>query len=129
MMETRPIDLSGQTTLGQFIGLLSRLDLAICNDGGPLHLAVACGIKTVSIFGPVDPLVYGPYPNEPARHRVIRTEHLPCRPCYHRFKLPPCPYHRACLTTIDAADVIEACAALIEGPNQAAGAPHAARAA
>jgi len=89
LMRRPAIDLSGQTTLGQFVSLLGRLGLVICNDGGPLHLAVSQGVKTVSIFGPVDPCVYGPYPKDDAKHWVIRKEELSCRPCYHQFKLPP----------------------------------------
>lgn len=115
LMKHRPIDLSGETTLGQFVSLLGRLELVICNDGGPLHLAVSQRVKTVSVFGPVDPKVYGPYPPDEARHRVIRHEGLPCRPCYHAFKLPPCPYERACLTTVAPDEVIEACAGLLAG--------------
>lgn len=107
------LNLSGQTTLGQFVSLLGRLDLVICNDGGPLHLAVSQQVKTVSVFGPVDPRVYGPYPADARRHRVICREELPCRPCYHQFRLPPCPYERACLTGIKPEAVIEACAALL----------------
>jgi len=113
-MKHRALDVSGQTTLGQFIGLLGRLHLVICNDGGPLHLAVSQGVKTVSIFGPVDPGVYGPYPPTPFRHRVVHHMGLPCRPCYHRFKLPPCPYERACLTQIEPSDVLAACQATLE---------------
>ena len=115
LMKRPTVDASGQTTLGQFIGLLRRLHLVICNDGGPLHLAVSQGVKTVSIFGPVDPRVYGPY--APAsEHRVVYRRDLSCRPCYHQFKLPPCPYERACLTTIDADEVLEACAEML-GPS------------
>jgi ADP-heptose:LPS heptosyltransferase len=115
------LDVSGQTSLEQFVGLLSQLDLVICNDGGPLHLAVSQGVKTVSIFGPVDPKVYGPYPHDRATHWVIRQEELPCRPCYHRFRLPPCPYERACLTTISAAEVEQACVQLLDGAAAAPG--------
>ena len=122
LMRYPVVDVSGQTTLGQFVGLLGRLALVICNDGGPLHLAVTQGVKTVSIFGPVDPNVYGPYPPSDQRHRVVRQQHLPCRPCYHQFRLPPCPYERACLTTIDPAEVMEACEALL-GPHPAAQSP------
>lgn len=102
-------DLSGQTTLAQFVGLLSKLTLVICNDGGPLHLAVSQGVKTVSIFGPVDPRVYGPYAPDSTSHQVVYREELPCRPCYHQFRLPPCPYERACLTTIEPEQVVRAC--------------------
>jgi ADP-heptose:LPS heptosyltransferase len=112
------IDVSGQTSLEQFVSLLGRLDLVICNDGGPLHLAVSQHVKTVSIFGPVDPKVYGPYPQDRRKHWVIHTSELPCRPCYHGFKLPPCPYERACLTTISADEVIDACAGLLAAPNE-----------
>ncbi len=104
LMRHPVIDLSGQTTFGQFVSLLSRLGLVICNDGGPLHLAVSQGVRTVSIFGPVDPQVYGPY-GSPGRHRVV-TKPLPCRPCYHRFRLPPCPYNRACLNELSVEDVL-----------------------
>ena len=120
LMRHPPVDLSGQTNLGQFVSLLARLDLVICNDGGPLHLAVSQRVKTVSIFGPVDPRVYGPYPAEPDRHRVILNEAMLCRPCYHQFRLPPCPYERACLTSISVDDVTQACeAALAPAPEHA----------
>lgn len=113
------IDLSGQTTLGQFVSLLARLDLIICNDGGPLHLAVSQQVKTVSIFGPVDPRVYGPYADT-SSHRVVFRQDLLCRPCYHRFKLPPCPYERACLTTITPEEVLEACTSLFNQRSELA---------
>ena len=112
LMKHPAIDLSGQTTLGQFVSLLAHLGLVICNDGGPLHLAVSQRVRTVSIFGPVDPNVYGPHPRS-AEHQVVFREGLPCRPCYHQFKLPPCPYERACLTKIEPEEVLEACAALL----------------
>ena len=102
------VDLSGHTTLGQFVSLIGRCHLVISNDGGPIHIAASQSVPTVSIFGPVDPDVYGPYPPGP-RHRIVSRLDLPCRPCYHRFKLPPCPYERACLTTLEAEDVLAVC--------------------
>ncbi|MBI4616067.1 MAG: hypothetical protein HY720_20795, partial [Planctomycetes bacterium] len=44
--------------------ILLRSTALFCNDGGLLHLANALGVKTVSVFGPVDPRVYGPYGNQ-----------------------------------------------------------------
>lgn len=119
LMKHPVVDASGQTTLGQFISLLSRLSLVVCNDGGPLHLAVSQHVKTVSIFGPVDPAVYGPYPLRRQEHRVVCRKDLPCRPCYHQFKLPPCPYERACLTTITADDVLAPCEAILASSRSA----------
>lgn len=109
LMTRPPLNVSGQTTLGQFVALLKRLTLVVCNDGGPLHLAVSQGTKTVSIFGPVDPRVYGPYPPKPDQHQVVLSPEMRCRPCYHRFRLPPCPYERACLTGIEPSDVFSGC--------------------
>ena len=108
-MHAPALDVSGQTTLAQFVSLLERLHLVICNDGGPLHLAVSRGVRTVSIFGPVDPRVYGPYAQHPDQHRVVCRSGLPCRPCYHQFRMPPCPYERACLREVDPESVLAAC--------------------
>lgn len=103
MTRSRPVDLVGKTTLGEFAGIVSFLDLLITNDGGPLHMAVALGVKTVSIFGPVDERVYGPYPVSD-EHRVI-TAALECRPCYQNFRMPLCPRERECVKSIGVNDV------------------------
>jgi ADP-heptose:LPS heptosyltransferase len=66
-------------SLGLLAALLARCELVVGNDSGPMHLARAVGAKTVTIFGPVDPYVYGP-PFEPNLHRVV-LKALPCRPC------------------------------------------------
>lgn len=87
-------------------GLLRRSALAMGNDGGILHLAAAAGARTVSIFGPVDASVYGPYPRRPI-HRVV-SKGLACRPCYQRFRLPPCPWDNRCLKELPIEPVLEA---------------------
>ena len=104
-----------ETGLGikEYIALLSKCGLAVCNDGGPLHMAVALGLKTVSMFGPVDERVYGPYPASD-RHRVITAAGLECRPCYSRFRLPECDYEMKCLTDIKPEEVVKACEELLE---------------
>jgi len=98
--------------LDKYIALLARCDLVLCNDGGPLHIAVALGRKTVSIFGPVDDRVYGPYPLS-WKHKVITAEETPCRPCYDRFKLPERENENRCLTDIDPGRVADACLGLL----------------
>lgn len=40
-----------QVELRQMIALLSRCDLLVCNDSGPMHIAGALGVPTVAIFG------------------------------------------------------------------------------
>jgi len=94
---------AGETTIGQFAALARRCSLMIVNDGGPLHIAVAAGAKTASIFGPVDERVYGPYP--PGNHIIIKKD-LVCRPCYRRFRKAQCD-HISCLDQLTVEDVLE----------------------
>ena len=85
-------------------GVLAQCQLVIGNDSGALHLAVAIGTPSVTIFGPASPVVYGPWTTATERHRVA-VKNVPCRPCYDRFRLPPCPWEHRCLTTLDPDEV------------------------
>lgn len=102
-MTSSCIKVFGRATIGQFAALVSKCRLAIVNDGGPLHVAVGVGVGTVSIFGPVDEVVYGPYPK--SNHEVV-TSSVPCRPCYRRFHVADCK-HRKCLRSISVNDALE----------------------
>lgn len=113
-MHQDPAITENRLTLKKYIALLSRCRLALCNDGGPLHMAKALGVKTVSIFGPVDEAVYGPYPAS-SGDLVIKSEEASCRPCYDQFKLPECGYGNKCLKDITPEEVAASCAKLLEG--------------
>lgn len=104
-MKNAVIDACGKTTLLQFAALAEACSLVIANDGGPLHVAVAMGARTVGIFGPVDEKVYGQYPSG-EKHKIV-TGKVECRPCYKNFKLRDCDV-RKCLDAISAEDVFEA---------------------
>jgi len=92
--------------LDQVAAFLLRSAALLSNDGGLMHLANALGVKTISIFGPVDEKVYGPYRREIPQETVV--ENVPCRPCYQRFYFPPCPYERRCLDQLSVEKVVEA---------------------
>lgn len=106
MMKNKPLDLTGKTSLGDFAAAVKNLDILVTNDGGPLHVAVALGVKTVSLFGPVDELIYGPYPVSP-KNIVIKKD-LVCRPCYKNFRMPVCQHDRECIKTIEVEEVLSA---------------------
>jgi lipopolysaccharide heptosyltransferase II len=110
-MRNKPINLIGKTGLDILPGIIKNCNLLITNDGGPMHMAVALGVKTVSIFGPVSELVYGPYP-ETKNHIVIKGD-VVCRPCYHNFKLPICHKDKECLKQISADVVFDAAVSLL----------------
>lgn len=112
-MHYKAIDLTGKTTVVELASLLNRINLLITNDGGPLHMAVALGKKTVSFFGPVDPKVYGPYPPDGNKHIVLRKV-LDCSPCYREFRLKPCLKNKECLESIEVEEALQAVDRLIK---------------
>ncbi|MFA5142624.1 MAG: glycosyltransferase family 9 protein [Candidatus Omnitrophota bacterium] len=102
----RAINYSGKTSIEKLIGILSRCKVLITNEGGMLHMAASLGIRTVSIFGPVDETTYGPYPRS-ADHIILAKKDIPCRPCYKRFKYNDCD-ERRCLEAITVDEVFRA---------------------
>ena len=58
-------------------------------------MAAALGVKSVSIFGPVDDKVYGPYPPDEKQNLVVKRS-LKCQPCYKNFRISDCDT-RECL--------------------------------
>ncbi len=104
-VSARPLDLTGKTTLRELAAIIARLNLLVANDGGPLHMAVALGVKTVSLFGPVDERVYGPYPASD-KHIVLKRD-LTCRPCYKNMRFNGCVNNRLCLEGISADEVYQ----------------------
>jgi len=105
-MKSEPLDLAGRTSLEDLAAIISNLHILVTNDGGPLHIAAALRIKTVSIFGPVDEKVYGPYPASD-KHIVVKKD-LTCSPCYQRFRMPACSRNRECINSISTERVFEA---------------------
>ena len=103
LMQQRCMVACGEANLMQFAGLLSRCHVVIMNDGGPLHISVAAGARTVSIFGPVDEYVYGPYSAD--KHIIVKKD-IACRPCYRRFRKADCE-HISCLKTLEVEDVLQ----------------------
>lgn len=80
-------------------------------DSGPLHLAAACGVRTVCLEGPQDAARTGPWPlGADGPHRVVRARARPaCAPCLARR----CTHAEGavCMSGIDPRDVREVLAA------------------
>ncbi len=61
-MQTKSLDLSGQTSLRELIAVLARLDLVISNVTGPMHLASALPRpKVIGLYGAADTVQYAPW--------------------------------------------------------------------
>lgn len=105
-METRPVSVAGETSLGGLAALISELDLFISNDTGPAHVAEAVGTPSVTIFGSADHRRWSPLNQE--RHRVVRHP-VACSPCSHW----ECPIDHRCLRRLEPDLVVEAAADLL----------------
>ncbi len=96
--KSKPIILTGKTSLSEAVAVLSEIDLLVANDMGLAHIAPAVGTKTLVIFGPTNPLTTQPLGSE-----IIRREDVDCAPCMLR----DCPIDHRCMTRISARDVFE----------------------
>jgi lipopolysaccharide heptosyltransferase II len=106
-MKHDAVDLSGKLSLDDLAYMISRLDLLVTNDSGPMHIGAATGTPLVALFGPEDPSLMGPY-TRPELYRILYKD-VSCRPCIH---------HRCerfnCLDLITPEDVLNKCIEILE---------------
>lgn len=96
-MRSPVVNLAGLTTLKQLAALLPRVDLAISNDSGPMHLAAELGTPTLGIFTCTSPARSGPGGRQ---HEMVSTT-VSCAASYCK----KCPHsgqaHLSCLSELD----------------------------
>ena len=61
---TPALDLSGQLTFGQTVTLLQQACGYVGPDTAVTHLAAACATPVVALFGPSNPVKWGPWPHD-----------------------------------------------------------------
>jgi len=81
MMKHRPVIAAGRLTLMETSALLTMSKLLICNNSGPMHIAAALKVPTVSIFGAADPRIHRPW----GEGHIVLQSGLDCSPCYYPF--------------------------------------------
>ncbi len=104
------INLAGKLSLRQSMALYKLMQLAICVDSGPSHLAAAVGTPTLAIFGPTDPERWRPFGPQ---HAAIFDSSLSCRPCNYK---KTCDDKRQCLTELNPISVINEALQLLSIP-------------
>jgi len=85
------LNLTANTSLVSLPALIKRAEWVITNDSGPMHLAAALGVKTLGIFGPTDPRLFGPYPLSAPTNFVVQApvgdlKLLSAKDVYARFQ-------------------------------------------
>jgi ADP-heptose:LPS heptosyltransferase len=73
----RCINFAGRTTFTELLALYSISDVLVTNDSGPVHFSSLTGIRTLALFGPETPDLYGPLGKN-------------CRVAYARYACSPC---------------------------------------
>ncbi len=71
------LPLFGKTTIRRMAAVISRCSVLVCMDSAALHIASALHVPVVALFGPTDPLRWGPWHT---RSRVL-TPDCPISPC------------------------------------------------
>jgi heptosyltransferase-2 len=95
-------NLVANTTIPELIDHISKLDLFITGDSGPMHVAAAFQVPTVAIFGPTKDDETSQWMNDKS---IIVKQNLDCQPCMKRT----CPLqHHNCMNLIKATDVLSA---------------------
>jgi heptosyltransferase II len=102
------LNLAGKTSISELTNYISKLDIFITGDSGPMHIAASLKIPTLALFGPTNPLETSQWKNP---HSLIIKKSLECQPCMKRT----CPLkHHNCMKFIEAREVINSISKVIK---------------
>ncbi|MDD5638418.1 MAG: lipopolysaccharide heptosyltransferase II [Candidatus Pacebacteria bacterium] len=77
LMKHQAVNLTGKLNLRSLAFLIQKMDLFICNDGGPMNIASTTNTPVIALFGPQDPRRFCPFGNT----SVFIHKKTPCSPC------------------------------------------------
>ena len=101
-------NLAGKTSVPQLLEHIAGLTCFVTGDSGPMHVAAAYQVPTVSLFGPTKDIETSQWMNQ--KSTIIRHD-LECAPCMKR-QCPLTKDKHACMKLITPQEVIEAVLAL-----------------
>lgn len=78
LMSSEPSGIFTNMNIKNLVGLIHRANLMICNNSGPLHIAVITNTPTISTMGPTLKERWVPLGKS---HKVLRMDELPCIGC------------------------------------------------
>lgn len=107
----RSLNFAGQLAFDELPALYTLADVMITNDSGPAHFAAVTPLKTVVLFGPETPALYGSLGRS-----IPITANLACSPCVSaaNHRKTACR-DNVCMQAITVQQVLQATARQLEG--------------
>jgi ADP-heptose:LPS heptosyltransferase len=104
---------AGRTTLPELLALYDLAAVLVTNDSGPVHFASVTSVRTVALYGPETPALFGPHSDR----AVALFAGLPCSPCVsaQNNRRSACRDNR-CMRAISVDDVFRAVVRFLEDP-------------
>jgi len=102
--DTGVIDFIGKTSLKDLMALISRSDVVVAHDSGPLHLAILLKTPLLALFGPTDPKEKLPRQDTYPVRLFWNGKILPCAPCYDGKLFAQCD-RNVCMEMISVKEV------------------------
>lgn len=109
-MENKAINLAGQLTLIQLVELYRHARLAIGNDSGPMHIASYVNVPAITIFGPTDPICYGPW----SEHSQYVRANSECSKCAN----PKSQAYHSCMFDVSPKQVLTVVGTVLQAINE-----------
>ena len=97
------LNFAGQVSFSELPPLYTLSDVMVTNDSGPGHFSAVTPLRTVVLFGPETPALYGSVGNS-----IAITANLACSPCVSaaNHRKTPCQ-NNVCLQAITVSQVLE----------------------
>ncbi|OGX06307.1 MAG: hypothetical protein A3G87_07535 [Omnitrophica bacterium RIFCSPLOWO2_12_FULL_50_11] len=99
-------NLCGAAPIRTTAALIQKASFLLGNDSGLVHIAHTLGTPVIALYGPVNPLVYGPYPKSQTALTITNTG-PECRPCYRKMRYQADCVGIECLTELEPEQVLD----------------------
>jgi ADP-heptose:LPS heptosyltransferase len=111
------LNFAGQVSFIELPPLYTLSDVMVTNDSGPGHFSAVTPLRTVVLFGPETPALYGSIGNS-----IPITANLACSPCVSaaNHRKTPCQ-DNVCMQAITVSQVLDKVGIQLQGADKAKG--------
>ena len=111
------LNFAGQVSFAELPPLYTLSDVMVTNDSGPGHFSAVTPLRTVVLFGPETPALYGSVGNS-----IAITANLACSPCVSAANHRKTPCHdNVCMQAISVGQVLDKVKTQLQAADQAKG--------